>query len=170
MDGRALVIVDTSTLINFLAVGRVDLLARHPDLRFVVTEHARAEVTGHYPDQLQRLEAALAAGHLEETPVSDVHELDAFARLLADGRLGAGECASNAAAAVRGVPVALDDKTAAKRAKAFDRRIAIMNTESLVVSAIRAGLLSMADADALKAEWAAKYRFALKIESFSDVL
>lgn len=170
MDGRATVILDTSTLINFLAVDRVDLLARHPDLRFIVTEHARAEVKGHYPDQLQRLEAALAAGHLEESSVDDMRELDVFARLLADGRLGAGECASIAAAAVRGIAVALDDKSAMKRARAFDRRLTIMNTQTLVVSCIHAGLLSVADADAIKAEWAAKHRFTIKITSFGDVL
>jgi predicted nucleic acid-binding protein len=67
-----IVITDTSVLINFLVLDQAPLLARLPDHRFVVTEHVRAEITDHYQDQLQRLEAAFAAGILEEIRVTDL--------------------------------------------------------------------------------------------------
>ena len=170
MDGREPVVIDTSTLINFLAVGRVDLLARHPKYRFVVTEHARAEVTDHFPEQLERMNAGFAAGALEETPVTALNELQTFAALAADGRLGDGECASIAAASKRGVRLAMDDKTAVKRALAFDPTLRISNTQDLVVSLIREGLLDVRAADAMKAEWAVSYRFVLKLKSFGDLV
>lgn len=97
-DGqRVPVLLDTSVLINFLAVDRIDLLASHPDFRFIVTEHVRAEVTTHYADQLVRLRAALDAGSVEETRVESVEELTLFAQLTKNPRLGLGECAAMAA-------------------------------------------------------------------------
>lgn len=44
-DGRMLVSLDTSVLINFLRLGRLDLLIGHPDWRFVVTDHVVSEVS-----------------------------------------------------------------------------------------------------------------------------
>lgn len=43
----------------------------------------RAEATDHYPDQLQRLEAAFAAGTLEEIRVTDLQEVQLFAQFTA---------------------------------------------------------------------------------------
>lgn len=51
-DAPTDLITDTSTLINFLRIGRVDLLAGLTSYRFVVTDHVRAEVTSYYPAQL----------------------------------------------------------------------------------------------------------------------
>ena len=170
MDGRTPVVIDTSTLINFLVVDRMDLLAAHPSYRFIVTEHARAEITDHYPEQLRRLEAALAAGILEESPVTDLTELATFAALAADGRLGDGECASIAAASHRGFALAIDDKTAAKRAMKLSPKLTLLNTQDLVVSLIRGGCINVGAADAIKVEWATKYRFTLTIATFGDLV
>ena len=87
---QTVVITDTSVLINFLVLDRVELLARLPTHRFVVTDHVRAEITQHYSDQLQRLEQAFSAGILEEISVSDLAEVQIFAGLTAHG-LGVGE-------------------------------------------------------------------------------
>jgi predicted nucleic acid-binding protein len=54
------VVVDTSVLINFLNVDRLDLFASHPQYRFLVTEHVKREVTEHYPQQINRLNVGLA--------------------------------------------------------------------------------------------------------------
>ncbi len=51
-DAPSDVVTDTSTLINFLRIGRVDLLAGLTSYRFVITDHVRAEVRASYPDQL----------------------------------------------------------------------------------------------------------------------
>ena len=41
------IVADTSVLINFLRVDRMDLIARHSH-RFLVTDHVAAEVTDFY--------------------------------------------------------------------------------------------------------------------------
>jgi predicted nucleic acid-binding protein len=169
-DGRSIVVIDTSVLVNFLAVDRVDLLANHPLYRFVVTDHVRGEVTDAYPDQLARLDIALDALQLEQVSVTDIDELQAFATLASDGRLGAGECAAIATASVRALIVAIDDKAARKRAAVFDSAIQLSSTVDLMVSLIKAGALNVASADAIKLEWEAKHRFTLKFASFSDVI
>jgi len=43
----SIVIADTSMLINFLAIGRMDLIKRH-SCRFLITDHVRQEITEHY--------------------------------------------------------------------------------------------------------------------------
>ena len=40
-----LVVLDTSVLLNFLRVGRLDLLVGLPGYELLVTDHVRAEVT-----------------------------------------------------------------------------------------------------------------------------
>jgi len=40
----------------------------------------------------------------------------------------------------------------------------------VIVEMIRQGLIAVADADVLLAEWAGKHRFKLKIASFADVM
>ena len=66
------VIIETPTLINFLRIGRVDLLAGLVAYRFLVTDHVRSEVTTHYPAQLATLDFALLAGHLGELSLTDL--------------------------------------------------------------------------------------------------
>lgn len=95
-------VLDTSVLINFLAVDRVDLFAGHPVYRFLVTEHVRKEVTTHYDDEVERLNAAFASNVLEEIRVEAIEELSLFAQLTKEPRLGLGECAAIAAAVHRG--------------------------------------------------------------------
>lgn len=170
MDGRQPVIIDTSTLINFLAVDRVDLLAENLRYRFIVTEHAREEVVGHYPEQLASLQAALASGTLEEGPVVAIEELELFARLAATKQLGPGECASIAAASQRGFALAIDDKLAAKRARAESKELVILNTQQIIVESIQDGRIDVATADAIKQVWATQFRFLLKITSFGELI
>ena len=50
--GRRLVVLDTSVLLNFLRVGRLDLLVELPGHEFLVTDHVRGEVTDHASSQL----------------------------------------------------------------------------------------------------------------------
>jgi predicted nucleic acid-binding protein len=107
------VVIETSTLINFLCIGRVDLLAGLTAHHFIVTDHVRAEVTAHYPDQLSNLEFALLAGHLHEVSLTDPSEYTVFAEMVRE-RLGVGECAAIAAASIRSLPLAIDDIRARK--------------------------------------------------------
>ena len=167
---REPVLLDTSVLINFLAIDRIDLLAHHPQYRFFVTEHVRKEVTIHYEDQLSRLEAALREEALEETRVESIEELALFAQLTTNPRLGLGECAAIAAAITRTQPLAIDDIAARKAALKRAPGLAVINTQAIIVSLIHAGGLTVQEADTMKDMWAREYSFQLKIASFADIL
>lgn len=169
MADQRIIITDTSVLINFLVLDKVGVLASLPGIRFLVTDHVRSEVTDHYSEQLQRLEAAFAFQQLEEISVTDLLEVQLFAQLTGTG-LGIGECSAIAVAAHRGCAVAIDDKTAIKRITKLFPSMTVETTESLVINLIRAQILSVADADAMKSDWEQNYRFRLSFGSFADRL
>ncbi|MFM7167510.1 MAG: hypothetical protein ACKO3T_19885 [Planctomycetaceae bacterium] len=161
------VITDTSVLINFLVLDRAELLTRLPKHRFVVTDHVRAEVTDHFPDQLQRLESAFAAGILEEIRVTDLQEVQLFAQFTATG-LGVGECSAIAVAAHRNLALAIDDKRAVKKLKNAGLNLIIHSTESIIVLLIHHSVLTIAEADAMKQDWEHNHRFRLTFASFRE--
>src|SRR5208282_264654 len=169
-DAPTDVITDTSTLINFLRIGRVDLLAGLTSYRFVVTDHVRAEVTSYYPAQLSNFEFALLAGHVVEITLDTPADLTVFAELKAL-RLGDGECASIAAALNRGLPLAIDDNRARKKAVARDPSLRLLDTVGLMVQAIQAPLLTVAEADAIKLDWEKNHKFIKKhFTSFAELI
>lgn len=175
MDGPQRVIVDASTLINFLAADRADLLTGNRRYRFVITEHVRGEVTDFYPQQLALLQRLLAEQTLIEEPLTAIDELALFARMTAarpgaPKPLGDGEAASIAAAIQRDALLAIDDKTALKKALALKLDLRVVNTQHLVVEAIRDGRIDVAGADALKVQWERECRFRLTIASFGDLV
>lgn len=167
---RAPVLLDTSVLINFLAIDRVDLIANHPEFLFFVTEHVRSEVTTHYGEQLVRLKKALSDGGLQETRVESIEELALFAELSRNLRLGLGECAVIAAAITRTQILAIDDKAARKAASERSPGLVVLDTQAIVLSLIQSGALSVEEADAVKEIWARDHSFQLKIASFTDLI
>lgn len=164
---ETIVITDTSVMVNFLALDRVELLARLPDYRFAVTDHVRAEVTAHYKDQLQRLEQAIAKGILQEISVTALEEVELFAKLTATG-LGVGECSAIAVASHRKHPLAIDDKRAIKKLTKLKIDLTIYTTESLVVLLIQNGALTVEEADAMKDDLERNHRFRLPFASFAE--
>jgi predicted nucleic acid-binding protein len=169
-DGRSKVIIDTSVLVNFLKIDRADLLANHPDYRFVVPDLVRNEVTRHYAAQVTRLEAAIATGQLladDPAEATDLAELATFAAM-STLKIGDGERAAIAAAHTRGLPLAMDDNRAWKRSAAFSSGIPREDTLSVMVSLIKAGVIDVAAADAIKADWHANHRFTLLFSSFAE--
>jgi predicted nucleic acid-binding protein len=163
---RQSAVLETSVLVNFLRVDRVDLLAQHPDYRFTITDHVRAEITDDYPDQLERLEKALSA------KVFDLASVDAldphFVALSREGRYGAGECAAIALAVGRNIPIAIDDNRARKAARKISDPVTLESTETLMIGLIKSGTLDVESADAIKAEWEANHRFTFKFKSFAE--
>ena len=107
----AILVTDTSVLVNFLRIDRMELLGALP-CRFIVTDHAAGELTDFYPEQVERYQAAVAAGHVEDCTVKDEAALDIFGRLTGTTRLGVGESATIAHAMVTGAGVAIDDRRA----------------------------------------------------------
>lgn len=163
------IVLDASVLINFLAVDRADALLALQGHRFIITDHVRAEVTSRFPAQLARLNSVIDEGLLEVVSITDKAELETFARLTAQG-LGVGECASIALAHHREWHLAADDKVARKRATRLNAAIILHDTQSFTVRLIRAGSISVEDADAMLEAWRSKHRFRLNINSFKDLL
>jgi len=162
-----IVITDTSVLINFLALDRVGLLSRLSSVHFVVTEHVRAEITEHFPEQLRRLNAAFETGVIEEISVTDIVEVALFADLTSKG-LGLGECSAIAVAVNRKLTIAIDDKRALKKVARLGYNLKVLGTEQLVVQLIAESLLTIVEADQMKDDWEQNYRFKLSIVSFSE--
>ncbi|MCP5127485.1 MAG: hypothetical protein H6973_18180 [Gammaproteobacteria bacterium] len=168
-DPSLIVIADTSVLINFLAINRMDLIKRH-SCRFLITDHVRQEVTDHYYEQSTRLNEALKQGILEEISVTDQQELETFVALSKFENLGDGECACIAVALHHSYMLAIDDKKAIKQARLLMPTINIFTTQDLMLSMIKSGLVTINEADTIKHEWASTHRFTLKIHSFAELL
>ena len=155
-------------MLNFLGIGRMDLLSRHSH-QFVITDHVAAEVADRYPHQQQRFAEAVSAGVVLQTSVSSPEEMSLFGELSASGRLGAGECSAIAVAVYRRLTLAIDDRRATMQACRTDPTLRILTTQDLMVSMIREDLLDIAEADRIKDDWAVRHRFRLKLRSFREI-
>jgi len=160
------VVTDANVMINFIHIGRLDLLAKLPGMRFVVPEHVVAEITD--ATQADALRAALDAGGLDEVRMTDADEISRYAELAAT--LGRGESACLAMAEARGWTVASDERRAFRRT-AVDRlgEQRLLTTPALIVHAIRAGLVTVAKADQWK-RLLEQRRFRMKFASFGELL
>lgn len=167
----ATVVADTSVLINFLKIDRMDLLGRHP-CRFVATDHVEAEIED--DEQRARYAAAVAAGYLETCTVTDAKEVALYMRLGPGQRLGSGECSAIAVALNRHHAIAIDDNKAVNRALLeaglAATKLEIMRTPDVMVVLIRAGVLTLEEADSIKDVWGRQHRFRVQAASFRDLL
>ena len=161
-----IVVADTSVLINFLHLDRLDLLEQLPGYAFCIPEHVLAEIIR--PEQAASLKARLDAGRLQLAVMSEMSEIgsyDALRRTLGDG-----EAASLALAECRGWFIACDEKRRFRReAEARIGANRILNTVSLLVLAILEGLVTVEEADVFK-DRLAERRFHIRVASFADLL
>ena len=167
-SGRQLVVLDTSVLLNFLRVGRLDLLVQLPEHEFLVTDHVRLEVID--GECARMLGVALRNEQLREERIDAPLEVAAFQQLAAVRALGLGECAALAVAVCRQLPIAIDDKVARKKAQVLFGFEQFVGTAELMVDAIRCGLVDVAAADRIKARWEVDLRFRLGFESFAEMV
>lgn len=168
-------IADTSVLINFLKIDGMHLMGRHQP-PCAVTEHVIGEVTKFYPQQQERLWAAISSGHIVEViSVSDPEEIELFGRLQQPpSRLGVGESSAIALAVNRGYALAVDDRRAVRNAQALAASVGatleVWGTQDIIVRLIRAGKLSVKQADVLLVSWRTEHRFRLSLGSFSELI
>lgn len=162
------VVLDTSVLLNFLRVDRLDLLVGMPGHEFLLTDHVRSEVVD--LAHAGKLSEALLAGDLYEVCVDDPAEVAVFGRLAALRVLGIGECAALAVAVHRGLAIAIDDKAARKKAVALFGFEGFVGTAELVVAAIRSGLVDVRGADEMKRRWESELRFRMAFGSFEEIV
>ncbi|WP_428261661.1 hypothetical protein [Haliangium sp.] len=161
-----IVVTDAGVLINLAHVDRLSLLGSLPAYEFVVPPEVVAEVL--VPEQAEALARALDAGHVAEISFTTTAELDAYVHLVQV--LGKGEASCLAIAEVQGWCVACDERR--KFLKLARERLGpdrVLNTAGIYVLALRAGLVSIDEADADK-HALEKHRFKMKFASFRDVL
>ena len=168
-----IVVADTSVLVNFLRIDRMDLIGLHP-ATFIATEHVGTEISDAYPDQQVRYSAALEAQLLSEERIDDPTELDIFLKLSRHPRLGSGERSAIAVALNRGHVLAIDDNRAINKALheagLTGMNLPIIRTQDIVVALIQTEALTVEAADAILTDWAGNHRFRLKINSFTEII
>jgi predicted nucleic acid-binding protein len=158
--------MDTCVFVNFAIVGRVDLIVQISGFSFHVPQEVVDEVT--IAAQRQILDQVLATGDLKKTEVHEVSELARFAEY--SQRFGRGESACLAIAACRGWVFATDESKDKRLKKEIEAsKVRIVNTPGLLLKAIQNGVLSVNEADAVKAELE-KNRFKMDFGSFQEVV
>lgn len=166
----AIVVADTSVLINFLRIDRMDLLVRYPR-RFLVTDHVASEIADAYPEQKVRYNTAISSSQIDVCSVTDIDEVSLFLQLQPGKRLGVGECSAIAVAMKRQHGLAIDDNKAVRTAiREVGMALEIIRTTDVMITLIRSGLLDLAEADAIKTDWDQNHRFRIKVASFSELL
>jgi predicted nucleic acid-binding protein len=160
------VVTDANVLISLMHAGRLDLLGALTAFEFVVPDHVVAEIT--VPAQRQALEIALTRSALSKQSITDPRELATYAGLRRI--MGSGEAACLAMAEARGWVIASDEKRRFRReviARLGEGRLVTM--AGLFVIAIRAGAISVEEADQVK-ELLQRHRFRMTFRSFRELV
>lgn len=165
-DGRLLVVAESSFLINFLAIHRMDILAGLRQFKFFVLDHVKSEIQ--YPDQQARLQAAVAAGIVSELEITEPPEIllyDEFRKFLGDG-----ESACLAVAVSRRWVIAADEKGRFRR-ELFKRlgEEYLLDTPGTLVAAIKGCIISIPEAEELR-ERLREHRFEMDPRPFDELL
>ncbi len=163
------IVTDTSVLINFLVIDRMDLFAKY-SRRFIAPIEVREEVTGDYPVQVARLKSAIRNDAIVIHPEIQREELLAGETAIVWGYLGEGETAAIALAAERACSLAIDDAKAIEYLEAVGYKLHVLKTQDLMVAMIKENLLDVSEADQIKDLWTRKYRFRIKHDSFQQLI
>lgn len=166
-DGRILVVADTSFLVNFLVLDRLDILRGLRRYAFHVPNHVVAEVR--YEEQRRRLHAAMDEGGLTELEITDLTETSLYMELRQF--LDDGESACLAVAVSRSWVIAADEKGRLRR-EIFTRlgEEYLLNTPGALVAALRAGILMVSEAEEIRRQLAL-HRFVMAdVPPFEELL
>lgn len=155
------VVLDTSVLVNFLRIVRMDLLRRH-SFDFIVTDHVVSEITDHYTEQKLQIRNSISDGTLQQMTIKSTDELELFGSLIATRTLGGGECSAIALALHHNYVLATDDRRATKHAQRISHDLKVITTPDLLQSMIDQKLLNLNEATAIKDQWAREHRFIIK--------
>lgn len=166
MSTVRIVVTDSNVLINLIHANSLHVMGRLAGYEFVVIEEVVAEIS--VPEQAAALNMAFERGFLRREVLTDLTALSLFSDLTRT--MGKGEAASLAAAEIFGWSISCDEKRVFLReARKRLGEGRILTTPGIFVLAIRSGLLTVAEADALKAHLETK-RFMMNFRSFRDVL
>jgi len=154
-------VADTSFLINFLKIDRLDLLKKYP-ANFIITDHVIVEITDFYREQKDRLMKALAQKILTKISVIEENALDLFGELVKKNRLGTGECSAIAYAISKRYSLAIDDKRAIKEALSISAELEMLRTEEFIFRLLQSRIITGEDAGVIIKNWEQKHRFKIK--------
>ena len=157
-----LLIADSSTLLNFLVVGQIELI-----LGMGYAVHVVDAVIYEVLSEKDLLEQLVREGRIIRVTLEGDQITQRVAALSACG-LGAGEALSLAAAIELKAAMAIDDRRAVKRAAAIAGQLTVVDSVELVVTALRDGRIDLNQADAIKKAWEHQHRFKLKFASFGE--
>lgn len=159
-------VFDTSVVINFIHIDRLDLLSSTNEISGHYPEEAKAEVSR--PDQKSSIELAISARILEIVRIDTPEELSLSGTLRE--RYGMGESAALALARVRGMHLGCDERRSfMTTALQHLGRGRYLNTPTVLLRAIRLGAISVGEADTYKLILEG-HRFKMPFSSFRDVL
>ncbi len=162
--GTPLLIADASTLLNFLFVGRFDLIqalgyrVRIVDAVYEEIQSARKE-----------LDELIEQDEIRKLSFEGDAYMNRLASLINRG-LDTGEAFTVAAAIERGGIVAMDDRRAIKKSREESPGLIVLTSPDIIVAGIKGAHLTVEAADSIKAEWSLKHRFNLKFPSFKDLI
>ena len=161
-----IVVTDANIIINLIHAHRLALASALPSYEFVVPEDVASEITE--PAQRSALETAIAAGHLRRETITAPAELTRYAELRQV--VGKGEAACLALAESRGWLVASDEKRRFRHEALTRLGVGrLVTTPGLFLLAIRAGAMSVEEADEAKAILE-RHRFRMPFGSFREVV
>ncbi|MDM7992081.1 MAG: hypothetical protein QUS11_02085 [Candidatus Fermentibacter sp.] len=149
--------MDACILINYLRLGRLDILVKSASLRPVVTRSVLDEITD--KSQREELKDSISAGRIELID-PDPSALDMFIAAIESG-LGRGEASCIAFSIATGILLGCDEKARCFRrlTEAAGLSGRIVTTRDLVVMAILEGRLCIDDANILLGELRTRFRF-----------
>ncbi len=167
-DGQPCVITDANILINFIKIGRLDILQSLRIYTFHIPDEVYEEVV--YPAQRVVLDQALNDGWLKRTEITDHVELRYYAQYRR--QMGDGEAACLAISICRKWIMASDEQ---KKRMISKQVLDILgenywlNTPGILLKAIKENILTVAQADTIK-DALAQNRFVMHFASFQDLL
>lgn len=162
IDSIAYILVDASPLISVLKLGRFDLL-EILTTPLACTDFVQAEIKR----PQEPLKMLLSENRLKEIPIVDPSMLLEVEQLYQQG-LGRGEASSILLAHHHGYPLILDDKQARK--KALLRQVVLYSTAEIIVRNIKAGVLTVAEADDFILQWRLLGEYPVSCTTFNELL
>jgi predicted nucleic acid-binding protein len=135
----ALLLQDTSVLINLLATGRFDEIAVATDWQFAVCRSVENEAKAIWnPDLCRREEISLkpfiGKGLLLPINLESDEERDTYVELCGQPGLGDGEAMCIALAQSRGIPFATDDRKATRVSLACQPPLTLVSTPEVLMN------------------------------------
>lgn len=160
--------LDTSVLLNFLKIKRIDLL-QACGLRLHITDHVEKEIRECFPAQKELLYFGFEQKILQRIYTTTLEELGTFVQMQKERKLGAGECAAIAIAYHRQYYLVIDDKQAIKRVSSLIAARFILRTEDLLLKMVYDKILAIDEVLLLSEVWAKDHRFKLDLKKFQQI-